>query len=306
MKQTQPLKKIDIEKLLQWAFHDELPKGHPVSTSPWDSISRIGELGVRVQTSGFGGDGLGFVHGEPHADAQAVAVAVKALPEAFRFTETDCAGMLGCYAACDPLAIRAVAGAPFKLAALVIRCAVLGERMVWNLGTPQLRPVYYRSDRGGRPAPMILGIGDDGELTAVHPDHKGRWSLDRQPRAHLTFEEPSIAELLEARAEYVAWRTGLALLAVALAGHLAEHEVTPPAALPDPWRTGESPAGRVFTVPASGSLAKRPLGHPRKVAEPLLESVIEKVTRERRTRLARDRRKATMAKSHTELELIKL
>ncbi|MEX0751741.1 MAG: hypothetical protein WD073_02300, partial [Xanthobacteraceae bacterium] len=134
-------KPVEIEKLLRWAFREELPKGKPVSASAWDSIAQFGALGARVQTSGYGHDGLGFVPGTPHEDAEKVALAVRQLDRTTRLSELECWGLLGIYADCDPIAIKAVTLAAFTMAPLVIRCAILGSGMEWDVGTPQLRPV---------------------------------------------------------------------------------------------------------------------------------------------------------------------
>jgi hypothetical protein len=58
---------------------DELPKGQAVAASPWDMIIQFATLGVRAQTSGYGGDRFGFTPGAPHEDAIVVADAMRAL-----------------------------------------------------------------------------------------------------------------------------------------------------------------------------------------------------------------------------------
>jgi hypothetical protein len=286
--------RIDIEKLLRWAFRDELPKGRPVSASPWDSLMRHGTLGVRIQSSSHGGgDGLGFVFGAPHADAVKVAAAVRDLPEAYKIDAARCRGMLGVYADCDPLAVRAVSAAPFKLSALIVRCAVLNERMPWDCGTPTMRPVMYSSERGGRPHPMILGLDDDGvTLVAVKADRHGRWPLHRAPRGHVEYSEPSIAQLLEMRAEYTAWHSALMMLTRALAGALVDYDATAPVAPASPWFTGDVDVGAVHAVATDAPMSKLPLAPRRKAAGPPLESAIEQETRLNRAASARDRRRA--------------
>lgn len=283
-------KKIDIEKLLRWAIMDELPKGRPVSAGLWDSMM---QLGCRVQTSRVGGgDGLGFVDGEPHPDANAVAQAVRALPADYKIGARRCYELLGVYAACDPLAVRAMESTPFNLPALVMRCAILKERMPWDCGKPQMRPVLYNSERGGRPHPIILGLDDDGlGLVAVKADKHGRWPLDRAPRGHVHYEEPSIGDLLEMRAEYSAWHFSLVTLARELAGKLAEHDVLPPACAAEPWNTGEADVGAVHVVKSDLSLSKLPLSPRRKAAGPPIEAAIETETRLNRAARARDRRR---------------
>jgi hypothetical protein len=105
------MKQIDIEKLLQWAMREQLPKGRAVSASPWDIITSFATLGTRVDVSRGSYDGLGFVPGTPHADAEVVAAALRDFPAETRLSEVECFDLLGPYAQLDPLAVRAVSGA---------------------------------------------------------------------------------------------------------------------------------------------------------------------------------------------------
>lgn len=277
MKQTQPLKKMDIEKLLQWAFREELLRGRPVSASPWDTITNFGILGTRVDVSAYGShDGLGFVSGTPHEDALAVLAAARDLPSATRLSEGECCALLGSYAACDPLAVKTMSAVSFNMQALMNRCAILCVRMEWDVGTPQLGKVT-RSANG---KPMIFGIGDDGQLAEITDG----CSTDRAARSHLQWSEPSIGEMLEARAEYAVWHRALMQLFGALAGNLSEHEATAPQAVPEPWRTGQVAAAVILKSPA-GKMAKLPLAPSRSAVLPPLESEIK-----RRARKARGRR----------------
>jgi hypothetical protein len=276
--------KIDIEKLLQWALREELPKGHPVSASAWDVITNFATLGTRVDVSRGSYDGLGFVPGTPHPDAETVGAAVKQLPVDVKLTEAECAGLLGHYAHLDPLAVRAVVGAPFQMQALVIRCAVLGERMPyvfpnWIHETPHPQGFRHENNKVA-----VFGFNSLGELTEIRQDPKShRYSLEACPRAHLRYVDPSVGELLEARAEYAIWHRALILLHQAVAGKLTEYQAIEPSAHAAPWNSGQASAPMILRTP-SGRMAKLPLGPSRPTLLPPLESDIERKAREWRNR----------------------
>lgn len=267
----------DIEALVAWALREEIPKGSPVSLSAWDAISNFATLGTRVDVSrGGGGDGLGFVPGTPHPDAERIALAVRALDKGKRIGEAGCAKLIGGFAECDALAVRAVAQSPFNLAALVIRCAVLGVRMEWDVGTPQLRPVTYSGQRHA----IVFGVDDDGQLMEVKADRRGRYNAARSPRCHVAWDEPSIGFLLEARAEYAAWHHALTELADVLRGTLDDFEVTGPEARAEPWRTGQVEAPRVLDGGITVGAEPLPLKPARPVYPAPVESPIEREARE--------------------------
>ena len=71
-------KPIDIEKLVQWAVRDELPKGRAVSTEIGTIITRRARrrpFSVALQARREP-DSLGFVLGAPHEDALIVSDAI--------------------------------------------------------------------------------------------------------------------------------------------------------------------------------------------------------------------------------------
>lgn len=272
-------KTVDIEKLLQWTFREELPKGHPVSMSAWDAVFSYSRLGARVDvSSGGGSDGLGFVPGTPHADAEIVAQAVRELPAASQFTADECEALIGHYAALDPLAVRAIGRASFNAVALVIRCAVLGSRMEWDLGLPQAQVLRHSNNNA-----KVFGVGDEGQVIVLRPSANGSYRFADSPRAHVFYAEPTIGQLLETRAEYTVWHRALVALVAALKGKMKEHDAAMPAATATPWDGGQA-APPVVHQSAAERLAKLPLG-PRRAATPRpYESDIERQARESRTR----------------------
>lgn len=296
------MKKLTIEALLRWAFCDELPKGKPVAASPHDAVrpSTRAFSSTRSAPSNSG-DSLGFVYGEPHPDAQRVADAVAALKPVClgegriidmlgEFVHRD---ETGGYFVIDDLAVRAVAGAVFAPAALVIRCAVLGEPMRWDVGRPKLKPVMAATD--GRPRVAMFGfIG--GNLVLLDPDRVSRrYDLERIPRAQVTWNDPTVGVVAEARAEFTVYLDALVTLSNVLRGALRDYDVMPPLIVAEPWRAGVTalPVGRVLrgagVVPSSPLL----LAPKRAPAARPFESAPEREDREsrasRRGRKARKR-----------------
>ena len=279
------MKQIDIEKLLQWALREELPKGRPVAASQWDVITSFATLGTRVDVSRGSHDGLGFVPGTPHADADTVAAVLRDLPAETRLSEAECCALLGPYASLDPIAVRAVTGAMFNMRALVIRCAILGTRMEWDVGLPQARVLRHTNRHA-----IVFGVDDAGQLILLQPNKAGTYRAANVPRAHVEYVEPSVGQLLEARAEYAVWHRALVLLVAALAGRLIEYVAMAPAARGAPWHGGQVAAPTILHG-AEVKMAKLPLGPVRKVALAPLESDIERRSREWRQR----RRQAPMS-----------
>lgn len=268
---------LELEKLLQWALREEMPKGHAVSASAWDTISRHAALGVRVDVShNGGGDGLGFVPGEPHPDAHLVASAVRSLPAETRLSVSDCRALLGHYADLDPLAVQAVAGSAFNMRALVIRCAILGERMPFDVGMPRITPAL----RHNRQRWAVAFVRDaEGILREARVN--GRGNYPQGAATHVVWHEPSIGEVLEARAEYAIWHRALVLVYRDLAvAKMRDYAALPPTSRAVPWVTGQAPEPKVHKGKPQAAAAPLPLSPSRPRARKPLEPDI--VTENRR------------------------
>jgi hypothetical protein len=241
-------KRIGIECLLQWAFRDELPKGLPVTATPWEAIGRYATLGVRIDASRIGhGDPLGCVPGEPHPDALAVGAAVRRLPSAAAVGDggdplAAMRDILGHWYDLDPDAAARVATARFNPAAIVIHYAVMGRAPEWDVGSPvpgpQLRPSNGR--------PIVMGVDRDGALVVLAANSGRRAAVEpynfwQAPRSPLRWDNPSVAALAEARAEFSIWHAALRRLAAALSGVLCDHDVLSPASPPTPWLCPAAP-----------------------------------------------------------------
>ena len=73
------MKPIDVERLLHWAYRDELVKGGDIVSSSFGIVIRLGQLGTVVDNDQFEHVGkLPPIFGEPHPDAKLIEREVKA------------------------------------------------------------------------------------------------------------------------------------------------------------------------------------------------------------------------------------
>ena len=248
----------DIEKLVQWAMREELPKGRAVSTSAWELLTRYGQLGTRVDGGGWRDD-LGYVPGDPHPDAILIADAIRAMNTEARFADRlDVVELFGDIAAIAGDAVDALARATFNPQALVISHAVQSTRPKWEFCTPSpRREVVAMRDTMGRAIdrPRVLGVDVDGDIVDLKPNGKrgraamrdGVYDLAMAPRSPLTWCDPAPISIAEARAEYLCWFDALAGLHHALLGALDDFEIVMPTTIRRmPWITGQAPQPRVL------------------------------------------------------------
>lgn len=280
-------KSLAVEKLLQWAFCVELPKGQPIAASPWELMARTAITGPQQHR---GGGGLGFMPGDPHDDAEAIGNAVKKLPQSYRLGEARAFALLDDVAALDPEAVRRIGTVAFNLPALIVRCAVLGAAMEWDLGRPEPRPVTYEANQ----RPIVFGLAN-GVLKPIRADRSGRYDKRSEPRCFLEWSQPTVAMLAEARAEYAAWHDALLLLVAALNGaSMAEHGALPPIAPAMPWLTGDvvddKPVLPTIRGAASASDAPLPLAPRRGTMPAPYRSAAEMLTMTRARDAAREAR----------------
>ena len=75
------MKPIDVERLLHWAYRDELVKGGDIVSSSFGIVIRLGQLGTVVDNDQFEHVGkLPPIFGEPHPDAKLIEREVNRLP----------------------------------------------------------------------------------------------------------------------------------------------------------------------------------------------------------------------------------
>ena len=277
--------KIDIEKLVQWAMRDELPKGQAVSATPWQIVTQYCALGVRVDVSGYG-DGLGFVAGDPHPDALIVAEAIRALDTAARFRDrVEVLPLFGDLVGIAGDAVGAILGASFDQRGIVISNATMGKRPAWQFDLPAPRQRFYeaQNSRGEvRAYPLVLGVDADGDLVTMSKNEgrarkrDGEYTFSMSPRSPLEWCDPMPISVAHSRAEFVAWHQGLTALAHDLAGRLSRYEPVPLALPLLPWLS-PNVATRVIFRDAFARYASEgyPLAPKRRAAGKPVESPIE-------------------------------
>ena len=239
----------------------------PSSAAPWDAISRLAVLGVRVDTSGPAPDDRPLVYPDP--DALVVNDAVLGLqhseitmPEDWDAL-CDCDGLTGAERANAHRQGWAIAiPKGDRLAALIMRRAVTGRAPSWrDHGTIYRRPVvgakgkpaWFRMEnaalRPGGPAVPREVDGFNRSRKRPYPDAYRKFYLDPDP-----------ALLIAERIEYQLWALALHQLSHDLAGRLARFSVSCCVPL-WPWEGESANRGRrVLSVVKSTSTDPDPLG----------------------------------------------
>lgn len=221
---------IDIERLLQWAFRDELPKQSVEGTWGY-SVSpmfRLAALGVSVDESS-GEPGFPYALGGPHADALVVGKYVESLgPDAINWPASR-ANVMGDLA-------ELVSDNDPTLSALIIQLPGL-VGMHAKMGT--------RPHQSSRPLPHPI-VGNNGKPIVQYIDDQGRLVEGRTKSRHYGTAArcplrwfPIPREIAFERLEYIVWYDAIARLAAALSkpGILSDYFPVPPAAPARPWET---------------------------------------------------------------------
>jgi hypothetical protein len=234
-------KPVDIEKLLQWSFLEELPKGQPVDASPLDALRHTKRFRLRQDGARRDYD-VGFVQGAPHPDAKVIGRAVEALPS-FACTPADIENLLGPLIALDSRVSPALVRVAFSPIVPIARHAVMSTRPRWNVGMP--RPQRTRRSGGGRH--VVIWQDSNGEWQEGLPPGAGwRYPANALAQCPLTWADPTVIEVAEARIDYVIWHRGLMMLVKTLADQLAEHEALAPSAAAAPWIEDTEARSRVL------------------------------------------------------------
>lgn len=233
---------IDIEKLLVWAYREELAKLDFLGggLTFWTGFA---ELGTKVMSGG--GNSLqayaAILGGGVHPDAEVVHGAVCSLKDFQPDWEEPETLLSDMPEELQAFAKDAVRGFRVQLDVLVLRCARLGTRPDWRSdGVPAKRE--QRSASTGQPAYFVMQevpIYSSGEC--VGKERREVDGFDRTARRPKLgaykkyYYDPDPALLVERRAEYCCWHAGLAMLSESLRGRLREHEALPPAVPALPW-----------------------------------------------------------------------
>lgn len=219
---------IEIEKLLQWAYCDELIKRTTSSAEGiWD---RIEEYGQRGGIDPGHGAAQRYPHfGLPHPDAEAIERAVGALPNFVLDWTASSQAIMGylqaLLAARDMLMVRTL-----HTAASVTRHAIMRSRPDWRQEAPL--PHFIAAERG-RNRPKIVGECKGKDRYSIGSYCPLQW-------------EPSPISIAEARADYACWYRGLTTLAETL--DLEIYTVLPPIAPALPWSGEKERARKIYMV----------------------------------------------------------
>lgn len=234
-----------IERLVQWAYREELPKGYERGgegyASAASSVSpmfRLADLGTRVDEWATE-PGFPAAMGQPHPDSLMIDAAVIRLPDVgldwARSRPRLMHDLKDWVSPTDPI----LSAMSFQPAALVMVHAKMGTRPIWDLGKPKVIRV---NGKNGKPIVQYIDeeTGDliEGRTTGRHygPGARCPLKLDPEPR-----------EIACARAEYVVWQQALVQLANTLrAWNLHDHVVLPPTAAPEPWIADPEPKPRIL------------------------------------------------------------
>ncbi len=236
---------IDIEKLVQWAIREELPKGRPVSADIGFAIGRrpirpgsIARSFGRTPTADIWS--MGYVSGEPCADARRVADAIGSLDTEVRLSSrSEALRLFGEFGSIAGDAVAAIMSSTFNPQAIVVNNAAQGKRPNWRFDAPS--PYQRFVPTHGRPRPLVYGIDSAGDLIELKRNEgrarkrDGEYTLALSPQSPLEWCDPSPLAIAEARAEYVAWYCAINTLALRLASKLDAFEPLRSAAAPTPW-----------------------------------------------------------------------
>ncbi len=235
---------MEIERLLQWAYRDELSKRHTSSAEGiWDRINSDGQRGgVDIGH----GTAQRYDFGLPHPDAEWIEKAVSALPDTTIDWKAEGRAILGhLLNIVDPTprplaphnrdataSWRTKGGVQrsaklepprdvilvktLRTSALVIMHAKMGTRPDWRSAPPQ--PLRIPALKG--PNAMIVGECRGKSLYSAGSYCPLRWT-------------PSPIGIAEARADYLAWWRGLVQLTDSLI--LTKFSPLPPLAHEMPW-----------------------------------------------------------------------
>lgn len=239
--------KMDVEKLLHWAYRDELAKRTTSSAEGiWDKISETSRVGI---DPGHGAAQRYPHFGLPHADAERIERAVAVLPDAVINWDKEAVAVMGdLLALADPRS-KADAAPPvdgwIRRDGKMEKAGVLLDRprdviLVRSLRTTALVTMHAgmgtRPDwREESPLPEMVARG-------AHPvvigscEGKNRYS----PGSYCPLRwSPSPVAIAEARADYLAWWRGLSRLTETL--YLEDFLPLMPGAPEMPWLSPEAP-----------------------------------------------------------------
>ena len=268
-------RKIDIEKLVQWALIEELPKGRPVSDSVTAYVVARRQSSRRMmESSGAQIDALGIAPGVACRDAEIIRDELAAIAQDCSFESLDDVRKLfrGDIQGLGDIFAAQVRIVRVNPQALVLNHAVRKTRPDWDFTPrPYQEKKTYRDAVGSlREKRVVLGDDGTGNLVELTPNRgskamrQGAYDIRMQPRSPVEWNNPRPWVIGECRAEYVAWRDALMSLKARLGEGLERFEITGPTAAEFPWIVDDEPKTRILPViAASMPMAVQPVSNKR-------------------------------------------
>ncbi|MCX2722599.1 hypothetical protein [Roseibium salinum] len=250
-------KRIDIEKLLKWAYCDELPKagagqgGALLSRSAWSMVEGFGQLLTSVDDNEYGVvPDFGPMDGDPHPDAIKVHAAVCELnaleldlPEGWNPMPEIARHEKHCKIVLDA-ARFGIANARRRPVDLVRRHAILGGCPDTDGEVPELKPLC---NANGQPIWFQMRIehalDENGEPVEHKWETEDGWNRNtKAPKAgayQKFYFDPDPTEVIIARGEYQIWRSALSFVVEELRGKLEKWDVVSSDRPACPWENQE-------------------------------------------------------------------
>ncbi|WP_282046319.1 hypothetical protein [Roseibium album] len=253
---------IDIEKLLKWAYCEELPKGGEcgggVAFSSWSAVASVGELGTLVDDNRFGVVPDLMSVGEPDPDAITVHATVVSLDNCTFDLPDDWNPMPELWQF-DGLATHVLNAAKEKLfithsngrigwrrppSQLIRKHAILGGAPDGYGDVPEREPL--RGPNGGElwfrmKKHVIETLDGEGREFSYEADDG--WDLKRKVPKRGAYRKfhlvPDPVNALVTRQEYALWLECLNALAVRLTRTLSGFSVEKSARPAMPWRCSQ-------------------------------------------------------------------
>lgn len=219
------MKPVEIERLLQWTFCDQMSKraaGPQGPKSAWGLVEAQLRMGCRVQSSRTVGD-VGDIHSFPESDAFIVVREVDQLNTnvLVDWSESKATLLDNLWAISPEEQLLA-----FNEVELVVEFAQTKSRPVWNVGQP-------------KPLQVTLANGK----AAVSGRRYGKDRYSDGANCPLRWAQPTVESVAFVRARYAVWQAALSRLALALDGKLKNIVVLPPSSPASPWITAAQPRG---------------------------------------------------------------
>jgi hypothetical protein len=242
---------IDIEKLLIWAYAEELPKREHrqlLGVSNYELVSNYAQEMCETVSDGRSlGNRYWQLYGDgPHPDALLVEAAVKGLdgftPVLHEDPEVFFSDM--------PEEVKAEAEAALaryhvEIVPLVIRCASMGRRPDWRTEIPVQVPWKPEGSSGHPPYFQTVEVKGPFGKTFTEEQRVLRDPKTRRPPPgayHKMVWQPEPWAAIDGRVDWLVWLAALSMLSESLAGTLKDYEPTPPMIFQLPWECGREDA----------------------------------------------------------------